>query len=171
MRKPEALSRLWAPWRMPYLKKITGPKEPDGCFFCGYAWTPKKDRRNLVLIRGKACFTVLNRFPYAGGHLLLAPLAHKAELGLLSASEREELLAQLVRLHEALARLMRPQGFNVGANFGRAAGAGVPGHLHFHIVPRWNGDTNFMTTVADARVLPQALAELHAELLRTLRAL
>ena len=169
MRNPASLSRLWAPWRMPYLKKITREKRPAGCFFCGYARAPRKDRENLVVLRGKACLTVLNRFPYAGGHLLVAPLAHQAELGLLTPPEREELFDQLVRMQETLDRVMHPQGYNIGVNLGRAAGAGVPGHLHFHIVPRWNGDTNFMTSVADARVLPQALEELHAGLQKALR--
>lgn len=169
MRKPAALSRLWAPWRMPYLKKITAPKNPGGCFLCDYSRAPRKDRENHVVLRGNACFTVLNRFPYAGGHLLVAPLAHKAELGLFSDAERDELFGQLVRLQKTLDRLMHPQGYNIGVNLGRAAGAGVPGHLHFHLIPRWNGDTNFMTTVADARVLPQALDELHAELQKALR--
>jgi ATP adenylyltransferase len=154
---------------MPYLRRITGPKEPEGCFFCDYVRERGKDRKNLVVQRGPGCLTVLNRFPYAGGHLLDAPLAHKADLGALSARERADLFAQLVRMQEVLDRLMRPQGYNIGANFGRAAGAGVPGHLHFHLIPRWNGDTNFMTTVADARVLPQALEELHAELQKELR--
>jgi len=169
VRKPDALSRLWAPWRLPYLKKITAPKRPGGCFFCDYAKAPKKDRANLVVLRGRTCFTVLNRYPYAGGHLLVAPLAHKPDLGLCTPDEREELFAQLVLLQETLDRLMRPQGYNIGANLGRAAGAGVPGHLHFHIIPRWNGDTNFITTVSDARVLPQALEQLHAELQKALR--
>ncbi len=169
MRKPDALSRLWAPWRMPYLKKITSPKKLPGCFLCEYARAPRKDRGNHVVLRGKSCFTVLNRFPYAGGHLLVAPLAHKAVLGLLTNAERTDLFDQLVRMQETLDRLMRPQGYNIGVNLGRAAGAGVPGHLHFHLIPRWNGDTNFMTTVADARVLPQALSQLHAELQKALR--
>jgi len=169
VRKTEALARLWAPWRMSYLKKITGPKKLRGCFLCDYARSPGRDRENLVVLRGRSSFTVLNRFPYAGGHLLVAPLAHKARLGLLTEPERRELLELLVRMEETLDRLMHPQGYNVGANFGRAAGAGVPGHLHFHLIPRWNGDTNFMTTVADARVLPQALEELQAELQKALR--
>jgi len=169
VRRPDALSRLWAPWRMPYLKKITAPKKPGGCFFCDDAKAPRKDRKNLVVLRGKTCFTLLNRYPYAGGHLLVAPLAHKAELGLLTPAERDELFAQIVRMQETLDRLMHPEGYNIGANFGRAAGAGVPGHLHVHVIPRWNGDTNFVTTVSDARVLPQALEELHAELQKALR--
>jgi ATP adenylyltransferase len=112
---------------------------------------------------------VLNRFPYSGGHLLVAPLAHKGELALFTSAEREELFDQLVLMQETLDRLMHPQGYNIGLNLGRAAGAGIPGHLHFHIVPRWNGDTNFMASVAQAKVIPQALAELHADLQKALR--
>ena len=161
--------RLWAPWRMPYLRKITRPKKPDACFFCEYAAAPRKDRGNLVALRGKTCFVVLNRFPYSGGHLLVAPLAHKGELATLDAGERQEIFDHLVRMQETLDRLMHPQGYNVGLNIGRAAGAGIPGHLHFHIVPRWNGDTNFMASVAQSKVIPQALEELHADLQKALR--
>lgn len=168
-KKPRAMELLWAPWRIPYLKKITREEKPSPCFFCAYVGAPKQDRKNLVLLRGKACFTVLNRFPYTGGHLLVAPMAHKAELEQLTAGERTELFDQLILLQKALQQLMHPQGFNVGLNLGRAAGAGIPGHLHFHIVPRWNGDHNFMTTVAHAKVIPQALEELHGELQKALR--
>jgi ATP adenylyltransferase len=168
-KKPRAMELLWAPWRIPYLKKLTRQEKPGACFFCEYVLAPKKDRRNLVLLRGKTCFTVLNRFPYTGGHLLVAPMAHKGELELLTGDERSELFDQLIRMQKALQHLMRPQGFNVGLNIGRPAGAGVPGHLHFHIVPRWNGDHNFMSTVAYAKVIPQALDELHAELQKALR--
>ena len=160
---------LWAPWRIPYLRKITRPTAPDGCFFCDYAPAPKKDKRNLVVLRGETCFVVLNRFPYTGGHLLVAPYAHKGEMALLGPQERAEIFEQLVRMQGVLERLMHPQGFNIGLNIGRAAGAGVPGHLHFHLVPRWNGDHNFMTTVAQVKVIPQALQELHGELQKALR--
>ena len=111
----------------------------------------------------------MNRFPYAGGHLLIAPLGHTGELADLSGAERTELFDLLIRMQKVLGRLMKPQGFNVGLNIGRAAGAGVPGHLHFHLLPRWNGDTNFMTSVAHAKVIPQALEELHGELQKALR--
>ncbi len=162
------MNLLWAPWRIPYLRKIHKEK-PGACFFCEYAAAPKKDRKNLVVLRGKTCFTVLNRFPYAGGHLMIAPLAHKGELGDFTPAEREETFAQIVRMQRVLERLMKPQGFNLGLNIGRAAGAGVPGHLHFHLLPRWNGDNNFMTTTAQVRVIPQALDELHGELQKVLR--
>ena len=167
-KKPRAMELLWAPWRIPYLKKITREKTPPACFFCAYVAAPKKDRKNLVLYRGKTCFTVLNRFPYTGGHLLIAPLAHKGEMEDLTAEERLEIFDQLVLMQKALAQIMHPQGFNIGLNVGRAAGAGVPGHLHFHILPRWNGDHNFITTVAHVKVIPQALEELHAELQKAL---
>ena len=168
-KKPLAMERLWAPWRIPYLKKITRAKKLAPCFFCEYVPSPKKDRQNLVLFRGKTCFTVLNRFPYTGGHLLVAPLAHKGEMELLTTEERLELFDQLLLMEKALGQVMHPQGFNLGLNIGRAAGAGVPGHLHFHIVPRWNGDHNFMTTVAHVKIIPQALEELHSELQKALR--
>ncbi len=167
--KPRAMERLWAPWRIPYLKKITREKSPGPCFFCAYVAAPKKDRKNLVLLRGKTCFSLLNRFPYAGGHLMVAPMTHKGELEDLTSEERLELFDQLILMEKTLGRIMHPQGFNVGVNFGRAAGAGVPGHLHFHIVPRWNGDHNFITTIGSVKVIPQALEELHAELQKALR--
>ena len=169
MSKKNGGNLLWAPWRIPYLRKITRQEKPDACFFCEYVAAPKKDRKNLVVLRGKTCFTVMNRFPYAGGHLLIAPFAHKADLADFTAGEREETFDHLIRMQRVLEKLMKPQGFNMGLNIGRAAGAGVPGHLHFHLLPRWNGDSNFMTTAAQVRVIPQALDELHGELQKTLR--
>ena len=171
MKKPGSMQWLWAPWRMPYLKTITATKKdgPGGCFFCDYVKAPKKDRQNLVVLRGRSCFTLLNRYPYAGGHLLVAPLAHKGELSLFTGGEKSELFEQIVLMQDTLGKLMRPQGFNIGVNVGKAAGAGVPGHLHFHLVPRWFGDINFMTSVANAKVIPQALENLHAELQKALR--
>ena len=170
--KPGELKWLWAPWRIPYLRQITKKEDRKiPCFFCAYAKQPKQDRRNLVVHRGTSCFTVLNRFPYQGGHLLVAPKAHKGDLELLTETERRELFDQLILMQRALERLMHPHGFNIGLNLGRAAGAGVPGHVHFHLVPRWNGDTNFMAAVADTKVIPQALLDLHAELQKAVRAI
>lgn len=168
MSKKNGVSLLWAPWRIPYLRKVTQEKT-GACFFCEYAAAPKQDRKNLVVLRGKTCFTVMNRFPYAGGHLLVAPFAHKDDLADFSTDEREETFGQLIRMQRVLEKLMKPQGFNMGLNIGRAAGAGIPGHLHFHLLPRWNGDSNFMTTAAQVRVIPQALDELHGELQKALR--
>ena len=160
---------LWAPWRMPYMKKAVKPPRDSDCFFCDYARAPRSDRKNLVLLRGKTAFVVMNRYPYTGGHVLVAPLSHKGELGSLAAPERTELLDLLVRMEASLRKTLRPHGFNVGLNLGRAAGAGVPGHLHFHIVPRWVGDVNFMTSVSDVRVIPEALDRTFLALQKSLR--
>ena len=169
MNRRPGIARIWAPWRIPYLRKASKEEEPSSCFFCAYAKTPKKDRKNLVVLRGKACFAVLNRYPYTGGHVMVAPYAHKGELAALDAVERSELFDLAIRMQGALTRSARPHGFNLGINLGRAAGAGVPGHLHLHLVPRWNGDTNFMTPFAGVRVISQALEELRDELQKALR--
>jgi ATP adenylyltransferase len=163
------LPSIWAPWRIPYLRKASAEDAPSRCFFCDYARAPGRDRKNLVVLRGRSCFGVLNRYPYTGGHVMVAPYAHKADLAALDAGERSELLELAVRLQDALRRTAKPHGFNLGINLGRAAGAGVPGHVHLHVVPRWNGDTNFMTPAAGVRVISQALAEVHAELQKALR--
>lgn len=169
MKEPGTTRWLWAPWRMPYMRKVVKPADPSDCFFCDYVRAPKRDRKNLVLLRGKACLVVLNRYPYMSGHLLVAPLAHKGELALLGSAERAELFELLVRMEAALRKAFKAHGFNVGLNLGRAAGAGVPGHLHFHVVPRWTGDTNFMTAVSQTKVIPQALEDTYRQLQKTLR--
>lgn len=169
MSRRPGLPRIWAPWRIPYLRKASKEEEPSSCFFCAYAKAPKQDRKNLVVLRGEACFAVLNRYPYTGGHVMVAPYAHKGELADLDAAERAGLFDLAIRMQEALTRSARPHGFNLGINLGRAAGAGVPGHLHLHLVPRWNGDTNFMTPFAGVRVISQALEELRDELQKALR--
>jgi ATP adenylyltransferase len=161
---------LWAPWRIPYLRRITkSGRKPEPCFFCAYAPTPKKDLKNLVVHRGREVFVLLNRFPYQGGHLMVAPYAHKADLADFTAVEREETFELLIRAQRVLRAELRPHGFNIGLNVGRPAGAGVPGHLHFHVVPRWIGDTNFMTATADVKVIPQALEDLCGELQKAFR--
>ena len=147
---------LWAPWRMKY---INGLNNPHDCFFCRYIKTPVADADNLVLWRSELVLACLNRFPYTNGHLLIAPNAHKSELAELSEAEMLELMQMLTKGQRALGRALNPQGFNVGINLGRCAGAGLPGHLHFHIVPRWEGDTNFMAITGETRVIPQDLGE------------
>jgi ATP adenylyltransferase len=155
---------LWAPWRMPYIRETAKTEAPTECFFCDDLRTPADDRRNLVLVRGRACFALLNKYPYTGGHLLIAPKAHKADLDLLKPAERAELMELTVRMEGLLKRTLKPHGFNLGINLGRPAGAGVPGHVHIHIVPRWNGDTNFMNAVGNVKVIPQGLLDLYDEL-------
>ena len=130
------------------------------------AQTPEEKRSRLVLWTTDHCVVLLNRYPYTNGHLLIAPKAHKADLDELTAEELTDLSEQTRAVTRLLKDAMSPQGFNVGMNLGRAAGAGVPGHLHQHVVPRWNGDTNFMSVVGDIRIVPQAMSQLYDELTR-----
>ncbi len=153
------MDQLWAPWRMTYISKVDEP----GCFFCRDL-AEANDAENLIVRRGKRCFCVMNRFPYNVGHLLVAPNAHKARLDLLDDAELLEFWTLTRDMQGLLEKVMQPQGFNLGVNLGRVAGAGVEGHIHLHIVPRWNGDTNFMPVVADTKVMPEALSALHARL-------
>jgi ATP adenylyltransferase len=150
------MDRLWAPWRLAYA--AAKPAAP-GCFLCrGPA--EADDRANLVVWRTELSSVILNRFPYNNGHLLVSPRAHKARLDELTDAETLDLQRELSRMIGRLQRLVSPDGFNVGLNLGAAAGAGVPGHLHWHVVPRWNGDTNFMPVLTDTKVIVQSLDSL-----------
>ena len=156
------LGRLWAPWRMTYIKTAD---EPQGCLFCRVA-RAREDRRNFVVQRAPHVLVMLNRYPYNPGHLMVASLRHVASLADLGPAEREALVEAVVRAERALAAEYRPHALNLGANLGRVAGAGFPGHLHFHVVPRWNGDTNFMPVVAETKVLPESLSRTWSRLRR-----
>ncbi len=155
---------IWAPWRMEYIASLGG--DDDGCFLCSNRDLPDDDEKNLVLWRGNKTFAVMNRFPYTGGHVLVAPYDHVADLDGLDADAMVEMMRFLRDLQTILTEALRAQGFNVGMNLGRCAGAGLPGHLHLHIVPRWSGDTNFMAVFGDVRVIPESLENLY-RLLRT----
>ena len=146
------MERLIRPWRMDY---VSGPKE-EGCFFCA-AIASTDDAANLVVARRPHALAILNRYPYNSGHVMVAPLRHVASLGDLSADERLGIMDLVTETNGVLEEEMHPDGYNVGINLGRAAGAGVPGHLHVHVVPRWIGDTNFMPVVGETMVLPEAL--------------
>ena len=154
-------TNLWAPWRTEY---INGLGEDQGCFLCRCRDEPQQDARNLLLWRAERALVVMNRFPYTGGHLLIAPPAHAGRLNELDEPGLTALMTALRDAQDLLTAVLHPQGFNVGINFGKCAGAGLPGHLHLHLVPRWEGDTNFMSALADVRVIPQALAALYAQL-------
>jgi ATP adenylyltransferase len=160
---PERNTNLHAPWRMEYIRLLDD--EPDGCFLCRALEQTDKDEKNLLLWRTPRCLTVLNLFPYAGGHLLIAPRAHVAGLEDVDGATLLEMMEITRDATALLARVIKAGGFNVGFNLGRAAGAGLPGHLHLHVVPRWSGDTNFMAVLGDVRVIPQSLTELRRELL------
>ena len=157
------MDRLWAPWRLSYVASAKPPGENDPCFIC-QGLAEKNDRAHLVAWRGPRSVVVLNRFPYNNGHLLIAPNAHKGELHELDADEMLEMQQTIARLVGILRDMMKPDGFNVGLNLGKSAGAGLPGHLHWHLVPRWNGDTNFMPVLADTRVIVQSLDQFYTYL-------
>lgn len=155
---------LWAPWRLAYIKSEPPDPEDEGCFLCRYR-DQENDDENLVLFRSLNVIVVLNRFPYNNGHLLVAPLAHKGELTELTDEELLDSQKQIQKLTSVLSDTLNPDGFNIGLNLGRSAGAGLPGHLHWHIVPRWSGDTNFMSVISDTKVIPQSLRALYKLLL------
>lgn len=151
--------QLWAPWRSAY---VTADKKntPQGCFICRYL-NESADAANFVVRRNPHSVVLLNLYPYNNGHLLIAPLAHKATLSELHDTELLEIQQQLVLMTESLQAIIKPEGFNIGVNLGHVAGAGLPGHIHWHVVPRWNGDTNFMGVCAETRVIVQSLTELY----------
>ncbi|UCD29851.1 MAG: HIT domain-containing protein [Planctomycetota bacterium] len=151
---------IWAPWRMEYIHTLEEETD-DGCFLCRYAQNPDQDGANHVIWRDRLCLTVFNSFPYTGGHLMVAPLEHLAELDELDDAAMGELYRQVRDAMRLLRGTISPHGFNVGMNFGRCAGAGLPGHLHVHIVPRWDGDTNFMPVLGDVHVIPQTIEEIY----------
>lgn len=154
------MERLWTPWRMAYIK---GAERHETCIFCDLP-AQDSDEANLILARGSLAFVILNKFPYNPGHLMIAPFRHVAEMEQLSAEELADIGDWTQRCIEALKATTAPHGFNVGINQGVAAGAGIVDHIHAHVVPRWGGDTNFMTTVGETKVLPELLAETYAKL-------
>jgi ATP adenylyltransferase len=162
---------LQAPWRMDYIRSLVKDDAGGGgCFLCAAAnATSEAEKRDrLVLWTTDLSVVLINRYPYTNGHLLIAPKAHKADLEELTEAEQLDLQRQTTEAVGLLKRAMSPQGFNIGINIGRCAGAGLPGHLHQHVVPRWNGDTNFMGVVGEVRVVPQAMSQLYDELTRVI---
>ena len=155
------MEHLWAPWRMAYIDP-SGAKE-QGCIFCV---KPQEDRdeENLILYRGERCFVLMNLFPYNNGHLMIAPYAHVPDIERLDAETLTEIMLTAQKSLAALRAALRPDGFNMGINQGTVAGAGIADHIHFHVVPRWNGDTNFMPVLADTKVMPDYLRNTYRQL-------
>ena len=151
--------QLWAPWRMEY---VQGGADAGGCVFCDAAADP--DRSGLIVHRGERAYVLMNLYPYSNGHVMVAPYRHLAGPGDLDGAERTEMWSLLDGSLRALTVAMAPHGFNAGINLGRVAGAGVEGHLHLHVVPRWNGDTNFMPVLADVKVMPEHVTRTAAKL-------
>jgi len=185
------MERLWAPWRMAYIKsddngasdappgdlgQITDPPLADGaertgCIFCDKPREgPSRDRDNFIVLRGATCYVILNAFPYTNGHVMSIPYRHVSAPGELTEAESAELWALATLMTGAIADVMRPDGYNIGMNVGTAAGAGIAAHLHLHVVPRWTGDANFMPVIGDVKVLPETLPQVWAKLTNALRA-
>ena len=150
-----ANQRIWAPWRLRYVKNA---KKSDECVFCAKP-DAGDDRTNLIVHRGERCFVILNLFPYTNGHLMVAPFDHIARLQDVEPDVTAEMIGQAQQAMRRMDEVYDPEGFNVGMNQGRVAGAGVDGHIHLHVVPRWAGDNNYMPVLADTRVMPQSLEE------------
>jgi len=149
---------LWTPWRYAYITTAAkNDSKPEGCVFCELPKLP--DQEALIVHRGEHCFIILNSFPYTSGHVMVVPFAHLDELQKLPEAAAQEMMALCQKAERVLREVYTPDGINLGMNVGRAAGAGVAGHVHMHVLPRWVGDTNFMTVTAESRVLPEALAQ------------
>lgn len=158
------METLWSPWRYDYIKSGNSADQSDGCVFCEILKTPERDETNFVLHRASHNFVVLNIYPYISGHLLIVPFDHVADLDRASKETTDELMDLTKRSQAALRDVYQPGGFNIGMNLGQAAGAGIANHLHIHIMPRWVGDTNFMTTVGETRVIPEELSTTYGKL-------
>jgi len=147
------MERLWAPWRIDY---ILGKEKEQECIFCTKP-VSREDEENLIVHRAQGAFTIMNKYPYNNGHLLVCPYRHVWDICQLNPEENALLIQEVCRALQVLRKVMRPDGFNVGLNLGSVAGAGIEEHLHYHVVPRWNGDTNMMPVLADVRVIPEHL--------------
>jgi ATP adenylyltransferase len=167
------MNQLWAPWRSTYINVKPGHKKR--CFLCDALKSgnpPERlasssragDRKNLLVKRGKRCMVMMNLFPYNAGHLLVCPKAHKANLEDLTPEETKELFELAIDMKRALTKVLKPEGFNMGFNIGSVAGAGLVGHVHLHLVPRWGGDTNFMPVLSGTKVISQSLSQLYKKL-------
>lgn len=156
------LEKLWAPWRMKYIDGMDVKKDA-GCIFCTKP-DEQEDEKNFIVYRGRTCFLILNIYPYNNGHVMVVPYRHTADIGELSPEERLEIMDVIEITIRAIRNIMRPDGFNVGANIGRSAGAGIDTHIHFHIVPRWNGDTNFMPVIGCTKVICESPEDTYKKL-------
>ncbi len=155
------MDHLWTPWRSTYMERKNSA--PD-CVFCVAASNPEDDEKRLVVHRGQSCFVILNRYPYTSGHLMIVPYDHVSKLGATTAEASAEMMTLARQAERIIEAVYRPDGLNMGLNVGAAAGAGISQHLHLHVLPRWSGDANFMTTVGDARIIPEALQDTYAKI-------
>lgn len=159
------MEKLWSPWRSKYIESFKSDEDKSKCIFCQMLDLDINDLDNLVVDKGEFTITVLNLYPYNNGHLMIIPKRHTNDFSGLSKNELTESIEKLQKAEKALAKVLNPHGFNIGANIGRIAGAGIEEHIHFHIVPRWNGDSNFMPVIGEVKVISQDLAETKSKLL------
>lgn len=159
------MKQIWAPWRMEYIKQAQNSKlkaKNSGCFLCAY--NRKKDNKNFILYYGKYSFIIMNRFPYNAGHIMIAPYRHIGQIEKLNSNETTEMFRLLQQSIIIIKKIMNPDGFNVGINIGLVGGAGVPDHIHMHIIPRWLGDTNFMPIISDIKIINEELEKTFSKL-------
>lgn len=159
------MEKLWSPWRSKYIESFKSDEDKSKCIFCQMLDLDINDLDNLVVDKGEFTITVLNLYPYNNGHLMIIPKRHTNDFSGLSKVELTESFEKLQKAEKALAKVLNPHGYNIGANIGRIAGAGIEEHIHFHIVPRWNGDSNFMPVIGEVKVISQDLAETKSKLL------
>lgn len=163
------MKRLYSPWRSQYIATFKNEKPKKGESLFTRILRQNKDEKNLVLLRKKHCFVMMNLYPYNSGHVMIVPYTQTPAMSGLSAETLTEIMETLVQMQEVLTRVMKPHGFNIGANIGRVAGAGIDDHVHFHIVPRWNGDTNFMPTLGDVKVVSEDMKKTYKKIIQTLK--
>ncbi len=155
---------LYSPWRSKYIESFKDEKSKEGCFVCEAIERPDEAKERLVVYRNNFSIVIMNKYPYNAGHLLVCPLQHVSNFDYLSNEELLNLMLTLKDSIRVLDKVLKPHGYNVGMNIGRTAGAGLPEHIHFHIIPRWNGDTSFITTVSDTKVISQSFEELYEKI-------
>ncbi|MFC2103497.1 HIT domain-containing protein [Bacteroidota bacterium] len=165
------MEKLWSPWRSKYIESFNSEMSDDGCIFCEAAKQDTENPKSLVIHKAKLTYTLLNLYPYNNGHLMVVPFRHISEFTELTEEEGTETFKQLQLAQNALSEISKPQGFNIGANLGRTGGAGIDEHIHFHIVPRWNGDTNFMPVLGEVKVISQELMDTKLRLLNAYKKL
>ncbi len=161
------MDKLWSPWRSNYIESFKTKKDSDDCVFCEALKFPTDSNESLIVFKNKLCYVMLNLYPYNSGHLMIIPNHHVSDIHLLSEVEMNEMMITVRLSMKALEKAMKPQGMNFGANLGKAAGAGIDSHLHFHVVPRWSGDINFMPAIGEVKIISQDLLETKKKLIHS----
>lgn len=163
------MEKLWSPWRSNYIDSFNQEKKSNGCIFCDAINQDVNNENSLKIFDNKFCYAILNLYPYNSGHLMIVPKRHVSDLHQLDEKELSEMMATLKLSMKALDLVMKPQGYNFGANLGKAAGAGIDDHIHFHLVPRWNGDTNFMPVLGETKIISQDLIQTKKNLIEAIK--